>query len=85
MQHKTDKKGAFSTQITDQKLSFKENEVEVAYVSNQELRITKATVENQMQFADFVIRPSGKRGIVFAYVGRLMFPHNIFFKRKELI
>lgn len=62
-------KGAFSTQITDQKLSFKENEVEVAYVSNQELRITKATVENQMQLADFVIRPSGKRGIVFAYVG----------------
>ena len=62
-------KGAFSTQITDQKLSFKENEVEVAYVSNQELHITTATIKNQMQIANFAIKPSGKGGIIFAYVG----------------
>ena len=63
------KKGRFSTQITNKKLSFKDNEVEVAYVSNQELNINKAVIKDRMSVGNFVIKPSGSStgGIVFAY------------------
>lgn len=65
------KKGRFSTQITNQKLSFKDNDVEVAYVSNQELNINKAVIKDSMKIDKFVIKPSGSStgGIVFAYEG----------------
>ena len=63
------KKGRFSTQITNKKLSFKDNDVEVAYVSNQELNINKAVIKDRMSVGNFVIKPSGSStgGIVFAY------------------
>lgn len=65
------KKGRFSTQITNKKLSFKDNEVEVAYVSNQELNINKAVINDTMKIGNFAIKPSGSStgGIVFAYEG----------------
>ena len=65
------KKGRFSTQITNKKLSFKDNEVEVAYVSNQELNINKAVINDTMKIGKFAIKPSGSStgGIVFAYEG----------------
>lgn len=65
------KKGRFSTQITNQKLSFKDNETEVAYVSNQELNINKAVIKDSMKIGKFAIKPSGSSsgGIVFAYEG----------------
>lgn len=64
-------KGRFSTQITNKKLSFKDNEVEVAYVSNQELNINKAVIKDSMKIGKFAIKPSGSStgGIVFAYEG----------------
>lgn len=63
------KKGRFSTQITNKKLSFKDNDVEVAYVSNQELNINKAVINDTMKIGNFAIKPSGSStgGIVFAY------------------
>lgn len=64
-------KGRFSTQITNKKLSFKDNDVEVAYVSNQELNINKAVINDTMKIGNFAIKPSGSStgGIVFAYEG----------------
>lgn len=64
-------KGRFSTQITNKKLSFKDNETEVAYVSNQELNINKAVIKDSMKIGKFAIKPSGSStgGIVFAYEG----------------
>ena len=62
-------KGRFSTQITDQKLAFKDNGTEVAYISNQELFITKATITDQMQIGKFIIKPSGTSvgGVIFVH------------------
>lgn len=62
-------KGRFSTQITNQKMSFKDNEMEVAYVSNQELNINRAVIKDRMSIGNFAIKPSGSPtgGIVFAY------------------
>ena len=62
-------KGRFSTQITNQKLAFRDNGVEVAYISNQEMYITKAKITNQLQISNFVIKPSGtaKGGIIFVH------------------
>ena len=62
-------KGRFSTQITDQKLAFKDNGTEVAYISNQELFITKATITDQMQIGSFIIKPSGTSvgGVIFVH------------------
>ena len=63
------KRGRFSTQITNKKLSFKDNDVEVAYVSNQELNINKAVINDTMKIGNFSIKPSGTPtgGIVFAF------------------
>ena len=63
-------KGRFSTQITDQKLAFKDNGEEVAYISNQEMYITKATITDQMQIGNFIIKPSGTAngGIMFIHI-----------------
>ena len=63
-------KGRFSTQITDKKLAFKDNGEEVAYISNQEMYITKATITDQMQIGNFIIKPSGtaKGGIMFIHI-----------------
>lgn len=65
------KKGRFSTQITNKKLSFKDNEVEVASISNEELVITRAVIKDRMKIDKFAIKPSGSStgGIVFAYEG----------------
>ena len=60
-------KGRFATQITDQKLAFKDYGQEVAYISNQEMYITKATITNQLDISRFSIKPSGKGGIMFIY------------------
>ena len=60
-------KGRFATQITDQKLAFKDYGQEVAYISNQEMFITKATITNQLDISHFSIKPSGKGGIMFIY------------------
>ena len=62
-------KGDFETQITDQKLAFKEKGQEVAYISNQEMFITKATVTDQMQIGSFIIKPSGTAngGVIFVH------------------
>ena len=62
-------KGRFLTQITDQKLAFKDNGMEVAYISNQEMYITKATITNQLQIANFIIKPSGTAsgGVIFIH------------------
>lgn len=58
---------AFTTQIDNTKMSFKENNTEVAYISNQSMYITNARVTEQLSlgtnngngYFDWVVTPTG--------------------------
>ena len=57
----------FKTQINNQKMSFLENENEVAYISNQSMYITQARVTDTLSigtnngygYFDWVVTPTG--------------------------
>lgn len=60
-------KGRFKTTITDTKLSFTDNNQEVAYMSNQKLYINYAQINNDLQIGSIVVTKSDKGGIVFKW------------------
>ena len=53
--------------ITDSKLSFTDNNQEVAYMSNQKLYINYAQINNDLQIGSIVATKSDKGGIVFKW------------------
>ena len=59
--------GRFKTKITDTKLSFTDNNQEVAYMSNQKLYINYAQINNDLQIGSIVATKSDKGGIVFRW------------------
>lgn len=59
--------GRFKTTITDTKLSFTDNNQEVAYMSNQKLYINYAQINNDLQIGSIVATKSDKGGIVFKW------------------
>lgn len=59
--------GRFKTKITDTKLSFTDNNQEVAYMSNQKLYINYAQINNDLQIGSIVATKSDKGGIVFKW------------------
>ena len=59
--------GRFKTKITDSKLSFTDNNQEVAYMSNQKLYINYAQINNDLQIGSIVATKSDKGGIVFKW------------------
>lgn len=59
--------GRFKTKITDTKLSFTDNNQEVAYMSNQKLYINYAQINNDLQIGSIVTTKSDKGGIVFKW------------------
>ena len=59
--------GRFKTQITDTKMSFLDNNSEVAYMSNQKLYINQAEVVNEMKIGNIVITISDLGGLIFSW------------------
>lgn len=59
--------GRFKTKITDNKLSFTDNNQEVAYMSNQKLYINYAQINSDLQIGSIVATKSDKGGIVFKW------------------
>ena len=59
--------GRFKTKITDSKLSFTDNNQEVAYMSNQKLFINHAQINNELQIGSIVTTKSDKGGIIFKW------------------
>ena len=59
--------GRFKTKITDSKLSFTDNNQEVAYMSNQKLFINHAQINNELQIGSIVVTKSDKGGIIFKW------------------
>lgn len=59
--------GRFKTKITDTKLSFTDNNQEVAYMSNQKLYINYAQINNDLQIGSIVATKSDKGGIIFKW------------------
>ena len=56
--------GRFKTQITDQKLAFLDNNVEVASISNQKLLISDAQINNTLKIGNMTLKPSASGGII---------------------
>ena len=59
--------GRFKTKITDTKLSFTDNNQEVAYMSNQKLYINYAQINNDLQIGSIIATKSDKGGIVLKW------------------
>lgn len=59
--------GRFKTRITDTKLSFTDNNNEVAYMSNQQLFINHAQIVNELKIGNIVITKSDNGGIIFRW------------------
>ncbi len=57
----------FKVRLTGNRLSFMSGSVEVAYLSDSSLYVTKATVTGKFMIGDYEINPSD--GIVFKYAG----------------
>jgi hypothetical protein len=64
---KNGEQSRFKTRLSDTKLSFFDNGNEVASISNQQLNIDKAEVENTLKVGNIAIKPSGKGGLIFIY------------------
>ena len=63
----------FSVNISNQRMSFKEEGTEVAYVSNKEMRITDAVIENSMVLGNFKFIPriTGNTSLIWDDMGNL--------------
>lgn len=61
--------GRFKTQITDQRLAFLDNNVEVAYMSNQQLYITRAQILNDLQLGNIAQSKTAKGGLIYQWKG----------------
>ena len=61
--------GRFKTQITDQRLSFLDNNVEVAYMSNQKLYITQAQILDSLQLGNIAMAKTAKGGLIYQWKG----------------
>ena len=63
----------FSVNISNDKMSFKEEGTEVAYISNKEMRITDAVVENSMVLGNFKFIPriTGNTSLIWDDMGNL--------------
>lgn len=57
--------GRFKTQISDQKLAFLDSGNEVAYLSNQELYITRARILQSLQIGNISMQQTSKGGLIF--------------------
>ncbi len=64
----------FSVDITNQKMSFKDQGIEVAYISNQEMRITDAIIENALTLGNFkfIPRQTGNVSLIWDDNGNLI-------------
>lgn len=60
--------GRFKTRITNEKLSFVDNDNEVAYMSNQKLYINNAEIDDELAVGNVIIRKSAKGGIMFSWL-----------------
>ena len=60
---------AFSLNIAKDKISFKDNGTEVAYMSTQKLYITDAQILNSLQIGKFKWIPRDNNNVSFTYVG----------------
>ena len=63
----------FSVNISNDKMSFKEEGTEVAYISNKEMRITDAVVENSMVLGNFKFIPriTGNTSLIWDDMGNM--------------
>ncbi len=61
--------GRFKTQITDQRLAFLDNNVEVAYMSNQKLYITQAQILESLQLGNISQAKTAKGGLIYQWKG----------------
>ena len=64
----------FSVNINNQCMSFKEEGTEVAYISNKEMRITDAIVENSMILGNFkfIPRTTGNMSLIWDDMGNMI-------------
>lgn len=62
-----DKVGQFKTIISDNKIEFTENDVPVAYLSNQELVVNVAKIDRTIKIGKMTIQASANNGIVFKW------------------
>ena len=90
----------FAVNINNQKMSFKEDGVEVAYISNQEMKITDAVIENALTLGSFkfIPRVTGNVSLVWDDMGNIIdynssypnatnsnYPtHNAYFREKPV-
>ena len=65
----------FSVDITNQKMSFKDQGTEVAYISNQEMRITDAIIENALTLGNFkfIPRTTGNVSLIWDDMGNMCY------------
>ena len=64
----------FSVNISNQKMSFKEQGTEVAYISDKEMRITDAVIENSMVLGNFKFIPriTGNMSLIWDDLGNII-------------
>ena len=65
----------FSVDITNQKMSFKDQGTEVAYISNQEMRITDAIIGNALTLGNFKFIPrlTGNVSLIWDDMGNMCY------------
>lgn len=59
----------FKVIISNERIQFLQNGVEVAYISNQQLYITNANVTTQMRIGDFAFMPRDNGNTTLRYIG----------------
>lgn len=59
----------FMVVISNERISFRQNNSEIAYLSNNQLYITNATVTNQLDIGDFSWRPRSNGNTTLVYMG----------------
>lgn len=60
-----DNEGRFKVRIDESKLSFMDNNEEIAYLSNQKLNISKAEISDELKIGEIISKRSAKGGMVF--------------------
>lgn len=59
----------FTLRITNNKLSFYSDDIEIAYMSDNKLYITQAQFSTRMQLGDFAFEPQPNKNMSVVYVG----------------